>query len=163
MKIYVHNVKGKKIGATVASTKFSHSSEFDRNDLWTVCETLAPILEDIIWPDTCGKAPIWVINAKRKCVFNNSAGVRSLFRFGNGEIATLAAVYTNNLDRPIDLLNFMCEGASLSTLDTLGLLEKIEIPSSLELINMTHKHRDRFTEISFYLAQKKKTHEEAEV
>jgi hypothetical protein len=94
------------------------------SDLRCIVENTTSIITDVIW-NVKSNPPSWLIEQKRKCVFANSTRARESFGFNDRDIAGIAAVFTNNMSKPIDIIGWLCEDATPGFVANLGLARKI--------------------------------------
>lgn len=114
-----------RVEVTFESEGRTDHSTMTYDDLHCIIEKLPHIITDVFWHDLKTRAPSWFIEQKRQCVFNSSAHARKLFGFDDNDIASIAAVFTNNLTKPVNIVAWMCEDATVEMLKKLGLAEKV--------------------------------------
>lgn len=102
------------------------------DDLKMMFDNLPTILTDVFWLDKSTQAPSWFIEMKRMCCLNNNETARNLFGFNDVDVQRIAAVFTNDLSKPVNIVSWMLEDATPEMIKQYGLEENVKCGARME-------------------------------
>jgi len=94
------------------------------DDLQAYIVNTPNIVTDVFWMDKSHPPPAWFIEHKRWCVLKGNDKAKELFGLTDVDLERIAAIFTNDMTQPADVIGYLTSDATPEAIAKVGLVGK---------------------------------------